>query len=229
MKKLTKAENNELAVLLQAKAQEKAKTEPIKAEKVDASLHGLCVKMVQAEGKFDMAQNAVYVTFKAYVIAYLPLGARMAAHAAATLDIKTTYGEARAPAAIQRITMLNNIRTIAHGKAATRNTPAQPAQGIETVLEVLETMTSLPALKKALGLMKSAPHGATGIAKHTISNKAPAKPVKAGDVVIPSTRAEAIKAACRILETVAANFLTISKDSALLKEVQNVVAHLKAA
>ena len=229
MKKLTKSENSELAVLLQARAQEKAKAEPVKAEKVDASLHGLCVKMVQAEGKFDMAQNAVYATFKAYVIAYLPLGARMPAHIAATLDIKTTYGDSRAPAAIQRITMLNNIRTIAHGKAATRNTPVQLAQGVDTVLEALEACTSLPALKKALGLMKTATHGATGVTKHTISDKAPAKPIKASEVQIPSTRAEAIKAACRILETVAANFLTISKDSALLDEVQTVIAHLKAA
>lgn len=227
-KKLTKSENNELALLLQTKAQEKAKAEPVKVEKVDASLHGLCVKMVQAEGKWDMAQNAVYATFKNYVIAYLPLGVRLATHAAATLDIKTTYGEARAPAAIQRITMLNNIRTIAHGKSATRDTAVQPAQGIDKVLECLEACGSLPALKKALGLMKTETHGTTGVAKHSTA-KAPAKPAKASDVVIPSTRAEAIKAACRILETVAANFLTISKDGALLAEVQSVVKHLKAA
>jgi hypothetical protein len=232
---LSAKDNNELATILQGKAQDAAKATPkAKPEAVDKGLHGLCVKMVQAEGKFDMAQNAVYASFKAYAIAALPLIERYAAHAAALVDIKTTYGAARVPAAIQRITMLNNIRTIAWGKAASRNTPAQPAQGAQVVLEALEACGSLPALKTALTLLKTATHGATGVAKVTANGakaKAAAKvaPVKAEDVVIPGTREEAIKAACRILEMVSTTFLTISEDSATIAKVAEVVKMLRAA
>jgi hypothetical protein len=230
--KLTAADNTALAVLLQGKAQEAAKATPkAKPEAVDKGLHGLAVKMVQAEGKFDMAQNAVYTTFKLYVIAALPIIARLPAHIAACTDIRTTYGADRAPAAIQRVTMLNNIRTIAHGKAATRNTPAQAAQGANVVLEALEACASLPALKAALTLLKSETHGATGVAKHNTKAKPTQSkaPVKADDVQIPGTRAEAIKAACRILEMVSTTFLTLSKDSATINEVAKVVKMLRAA
>ena len=233
--KLPAKDANELATILQGKAQEAAqKTGKVQPEAVDKSLHGLCVKMVQAEGKFDIAQNAVYATFKNYAIAALPLIERYAVHAAALVDIKATYGAARAPAAIQRITMLNNIRTIAWGKAASRNTPAQPAQGAQVVLEALEACGSLPALKTALALLKTEKHGATGIAKVTANGEkatgiAKIIPTKAEDVVLPGTRAEAIKAACRILEMVSTNFLTISKDSATIAEVEKVVKMLRAA
>jgi len=230
--KLSQADNTALAVLLQGKAQEAAqKVTKAKPEAVDKGLHGLAVKMVQAEGKYDVALNGVYSSFKSYVIAALPIIARLPAHIAACTDIRTTYGAARAPAAIQRVTMLNNIRTIAHGKAATRTTPAQPAQGANVILEALEACASLPALKAALTLLKTETHGATGVAKHSTKAK-PAKasaPAKAEDVQIPGTRAEAIKAACRILEMVSTTFLTISKDSATIDEVAKVVKMLRAA
>ena len=226
--KLTPAANNELVALLQGKAQEAAPATKSKPEAVDKGLHSLCLKMVSADVRFDTAQNAVYETFKAYVQAALPVIERYAAHAAALLDIKTTYGEARAPAAIQRITMLNNIRTIAWGKAASRSTPAQPAQGAQVVLEALESCTSLPALKSALSTLKTATHGSTGVPKLPKA-VATSKPIKAEQVVMPSTRDEAIKAACRILEMVSTTFLTISKDSATIAEVAKVVKMLRAA
>lgn len=227
------AQTQEIADLLKVAAakgaQEAPKAAPVKPEAVDKGLHALALKMVSAEAAHDKAANAVYATFKAYAIAALPIIAKSGAHMAAVLDIRTCYGEARVAAAIQRITMLNNMRTIAHGKPASRNTAAQAAQGVDLVISTLETCTSLPALKKALTLLKTEKHAATGVAKHTISDKPKAAPVKASDVVIPSTRAEAIKAACRILEMVSATFLTISKDAETIQEVAKVVKLLKAA
>lgn len=210
---------------------DKAK-EKVKPEAVDKGLHALALGMAKSEGNYDKALNAVYTAFKDYALAALPIIERMPAHVAALQDIRSVFGEARKPAAIQRITMLNNIRTIAYGKPATRDTAAQEAQGVEGVIEALNACTSLPALKQALSGMKTITHGAQGVAKgvtvkaHTKS--APAEKVKAEDVVIPSTRAEAIKAACRMLEFISNTFLNAGTDSELVLEVADVVEHLKA-
>lgn len=210
------------------------KTEPKRAPKVapeavDKSLHTLAVVMAKAEGAHDKALNAVYTTFKQYALAALPIVARLPAHAAALEDIKAVFGEARKPAAIQRITMLNNMRKIAYGAPATRDTAEQGAQGVECVVEVLNTVTSMPALKKALSAMKMVKHAAQGVAKVEPKGKkaAPSAPVKAEDVQIPSTRAEAIKAACRMLEFISSTFLKPGTDSDLVLEIDDVVEHLK--
>lgn len=240
-KKLTPAENNELATLLQGKAVDHAKAEAAKAKADNAalaastvqSLHTLAVKMATSEGALDKAHNAVYQSFKAYALVALPLIVKSAAHEAAIKDIHSAFGEARKAAAIQRVTMLNNMRTIVHGKAATRDTAAQPAQGMDIVQQALDACTALPALKSALVALKSAKHAATGVAKTEPKAKAEkavtAKPVKAEDVQIPSTRAEALKAACRILEMVARDYFTLSDNRKEIDQVNAVVAMLKKA
>lgn len=217
-----------------------AKAEPKRVPKaapeaVDKSLHALAVTMAKAEGTYDKALNAVYTTFKNYALAALPIIERMPAHTAALQDIHAVFGEARKPAAIQRVTMLNNMRKIAYGAPATRDTEAQPAQGTERVIEALNACTSLPALKQALTQLKTVKHAATGKAKVTASGEkakaasAPkAAPVKAEDVQIPGTRAEAIKAACRMLEFISKTFLQAGTDADLVLEVADVVEHLKA-
>jgi len=227
--KLSAKDNNELVAILKGKAAQPVKVAKLELEAVDKGIHGLAVKMASAEANHDKALNAVYTTFATYAAVELVISERLAAHNAAIADLYKVYTEARKPAAIQRVTMLNNMRTIAHGKAATRDTAAQPAQGMDKVLAVLSTCKSLPELKTALSSMKSVTHAAQGVAK--VSPKATAKAVtlKADDVAIPSTREEAIKAACRILEYVSTNFLTLSKDQATIKEVEKVITMLSKA
>jgi hypothetical protein len=235
MAKKLNARDSEIAALLQAtqaaKDQAAIKTakERMKPEAVDKALHSLAVDMVKAEGSYDKALNAVYTTFKLYALAALPIIARLPAHAAALQDIKAVYGQARKPAAIQRVTMLNNMRKIAYGAPATRDTAAQAAQGVDIVTEALEACTSLPALKAALSALKTEKHGAQGVAK-TVKVQAHTKaaPVKADDVQIPSTRAEAIKAACRMLKFISDTFLSAGSDAELVLEVADVVEHLEA-
>lgn len=232
------SDKKELRALILADAA--AKAEPKRAPKaqpeaVDKSLHVLAVTMAKAEGTYDKALNAVYTTFKNYALAALPIIERMPARTAALQDIHDVFGEARKPAAIQRVTMLNNMRKIAYGAPATRDTPAQAAQGQERVIEALNACASLPALKQALTAMKEVKHAATGKPKVTESGAkakaakaAPSAPVKADDVQIPGTRAEAIKAACRLLEFVSKTFLSAGTDADLVLEVADVVEHLKA-
>ncbi len=215
-------------------AEVKEAKEKLAPETVDKGLHALAVSMVKAEANHDKAVNAVYASFKAYVLAALPIIERMPAHVAALQDIRAVYGEARKPSAIQRVTMLNNIRAIAYGRPATRDTAAQEAQGIECVIEAFTACTSMPALKAALSALKIVKHGGQGVAKVTTSGEKakatskPAAPAKADDMVLPSTRAEAIKAACRMLEFISSTFLNAGSDSDLVLEVADVVEHLKA-
>lgn len=222
--KLAAKDASELATILKGKAQ--VKPEKVKPEAVAPALHKLAVSMAAADSKVASAENAVYAAFKAYAMAALPIIVKSAAHLAAVTDIKAVYGVAREAAGIQRITMLNSIRTIAHGKAATRSTAAQPAQGVDVVIEALDACESLPALRKALQLMKLEAHGATGKAKHGTDKPQATGKVKADAVVIPESRAEAIKAACRILEYVKTHILKVS-ESAISDEVEHVIATLR--
>ncbi|MHB0965295.1 MAG: hypothetical protein ACYC36_02465 [Bellilinea sp.] len=239
-KKLTPAQNATLAKLAQIEAQaikkdvdKQAVTRAAKIapETVSKDLHALAVSMSKADLSFDKALNAVYASFKAYAIAALPIIGRMPAHAAALADIKKVYGDARKAAAIQRITMLNNMRKIAYGTEATRDTPAQAAQGIHAVYDVLEKCASLPDLKKALTAMKQVKHAATGKAKTEpkAAKAAPAAKTSASDMPIPNSRAEAIQAACRILQLVSNTHLKAGTDSELVLEIEDVIEHLKRA
>lgn len=203
--------------------------EACKPEAVDKGLHSLALSMAKAEGSYDKALNAVYTAFKDYALAALPIIERMPAHIAALQDIKAVFGEARKPAAIQRVTMLNNIRKIAYGAPATRDTPAQAAQGLDVVKDALNAATSLPALKQALGAMKEVKHAAQGVAK-TVKVEAHKKsaPVKADDVEIPGTRSEAIKAAVRMLAFISKTFLLAGTDADLISDIEEVSAALIA-
>jgi hypothetical protein len=206
-----------------------AHKEARKPEAVDKGLHSLALSMAKAEGSYDKALNAVYTAFKDYALAALPIIERMPAHLAALQDIKAVFGEARKPAAIQRVTMLNNIRKIAYGAPATRDTPAQAAQGLGVVKDALNACTSLPALKQALGAMKEVKHAAQGVAKTgKVEAHKKAAPVKAEDVEMPSTRKEAIKAAVRMLAFISKTFLSAGTDAELIGDIEEVSEALTA-
>lgn len=224
MKTKTKkaAKVNALVAILQPVA---VKAEKQKAEVVAPALHKLAVSMAQADSKVLSAENAVYAAFKAYVMAALPIIASAPAHLAALADIKAVYGAAREAAGIQRCTMLNSVRTIAHGKDATTRNPAQVAQGVDIVIEALDACESLPALRKALQLLKLTTHGATGVTKHSADKAQATGKVKADSVVIPESRAEAIKAALRIMEYVAV--LLKPSEIAVSDELRHVAETLR--
>ena len=215
--------------IAQAKKDAPKRTSKPEPEDVDKNLHSLAIKMANSEGAYDKALNAVYATFKDYAIAALPIIERTPAHTAALQDIRKVFGEARKPAAIQRVTMLNNMRKIAYGASETRGTAAQDAQGVQIVLDALEACKSMPVLKQALTKLKSIEHASTGVVKGvTVKAKvASSAPVKAADVVIPETRGEAIKAACRMLKFISETFLSAGSDSELVLEVADVIEHLQ--
>ena len=224
-------------------AQQLVKSEAVKAEKVqlekcDTALHALAQAMLKSEVGYSKAVNGVFLSFADYVRAALPIVARLPAHAASLADIKLVFGEARKSTAIQRVTMLNNIRGIAYGRLATNTTPAMPAQGVTVILDALNACSTMPALRDALALLKPFKHGSTGQTrlpgasdvKPPKTSLAPplVEPVTASTMPVPGTRLEAIKAACRILEFVSTTFLSAGSDSDLVLEVADVVEKLRA-
>ena len=236
-KKLNKAELNETARLIlaaNAKAGKKDTTEKAKPEPVQLSIstHKLIEACAKSEAGYDKAVNTVCMTFAALVRGVIVECASNAVRQAVIVDIYRTFGDARKPAAIQRITMLNNCITIAHGKAATKDTPAQPAQGVEVVEQALQAVSTLPALKKALTLLKVAKHGATGSVKPKDSAKADKGAAKADkgaqEVKLPDTRKAALDTMARLLNDVARVHLKTA-DHALILEIDKVVKMLKAA
>lgn len=233
-KKLNKMDLEIASLLRIAQAKNKGAQETVKhvksvPETVDKSAHAAILKMVNAEVASNKAVNAVYAAFKALIVVALPLMNRTAAHAAIMVDLHKTYGEARKSAAIQRITMLNNCRTICYGKAASRDTPAQEARGAQVILDALDTCTSLPDLKHALTITKSAKHGATGVAKVEPKVKADkAAPSVKGELVLPDTREAALTAVVRMLQVCARVHLKTA-DHELVLEIDKVVKMLKAA
>jgi len=236
-KKMTKSELNETARLIlaaNAKAGAKDTTAKAKPEPVQlsASTHKLIEACAKSEVGFDKAVNAVYMTFASLVRGVIVECASNAVRQAVIVDIYRTFGDARKPAAIQRITMLNNCIKIAHGAPATKDTPAQAAQGIEAVEQALTASATLPALKKALQIMKSAKHGATRKVKpkdEAKADKAPAKVSEgAQEVKLPDTRKAALDTMARLLQDVARVHLKTA-DHALVLEIDKVVKMLKAA
>jgi hypothetical protein len=128
---------------------------------------------------------------------------------------------------VQLVGVVNNARHIAYGKAATRDKGAEVAQGLDVVYSALDTASSIKTLKSALAAMKTEKHASQGVAK--IEPKATkVSPVKADDVQIPSTRVEALNAACRILAFVSSTFLQAGTDAELIGEVDEVIQALKA-
>lgn len=196
---------------------------------VDKGAHAAILKLANAETASNKAINAVYTAYKNMVTVTLPLLNSTAAHAAILVDIHKTYGEARKSVAIQRITMLNNCRTICYGKAASRDVPAQEAQGAQVVLDALETCTSIPALYKALSLLKTVKHAAAGVAKVEPKAKVETAAASAkGGLALPDTRKEALAAVARMLQMCARTHLKTA-DHELVLEIDKVVKMLKAA
>lgn len=214
----------------EAKAQPAPKAVKAAPEQVNPTLHTLAIKMASADASHTKAINAVFLTFRDYCIAALPVIARQAAHTAAIVDIYKAFGVNRKAAGIQRVTLLNNIRKIAYGCAATRDTAEQAGQGADVVLKALQGCNSIPALKAELSLLKTVKHAATGVAK--VAPKAVVKAVqastaKASDIVIPAQPVELLHAVERILQAYSTHVLTLSAaDDAKRKAIETCLAIL---
>jgi hypothetical protein len=214
----------------EAKAQPAHKAVKAAPEQVNHTLHTLAVKMASADASHTKAVNAVFLTFREYCIAALPVIARQAAHNAAIVDIYKAFGVDRKSAGIQRVTLLNNIRKIAYGCAETRGTPEQVGQGAEVVLKALKGCNSIPALKVELSLLKTVKHGATGKAKtepKAVVKAVQASTAKASDIVIPAQPVELLHAVDRILQAYSTHVLTLSvQDDVKRKAIETCLASL---
>lgn len=136
-----------------------------------------------------------------------------------------------------KIAMFRNAYTIAHGKEATRDTPAHKAQGFQAVQAVIDKCATVTELKRALPHAKLNTHGATNkpkLAKATVKLTAKQQ-AKAGgltaDELKKKTRPEAFKAMLAILKAFEIEFLHLTnvKDLPIMEEVNKLIGILKAA
>ena len=225
----------ELRDLLIEAAQKKA--EPVKHEKpvpqqCNNAVHAAIVAVCRAEEAATRADGKRYPAFKEMLKLALPLMADAGQWAAIVIDLHQAMKARNLPAVgVQLVGVVNNARHIAYGRTATRDKAAEPAQGIEAVFTAMDAVTSMKTLKALLAASKVEKHASQGVAKLEPKAKpkaATVSPVNADDVQIPSTRAEALKAACRILAFVSSTFLQAGSDADLIGEVEDVIEQLKA-
>lgn len=221
----TSANKAELKDLLLQAAQKPA------PRHVNPEVHNAIVLIGRAEEAASKADGKRYPAFKDMLRLALPLMADAGQWAAITIDLHTALKARNLPAVgVQLVGVVNNARHIAYGKAATRDKGAELAQGLEVVYQALDAATSVKTLKAALAAMKTEKHASQGVAKTApkAAKAAPVAPTKAEDVQIPSTRKEALAAACRILAFVSSTFLSAGTDAELIGEVEDVIEGLKA-
>lgn len=234
LKTFTAANKGELRDLLLQAAQSKAQV--VKAEKpvvqvCNAKVHAAIVTIGRMEEAHNKADGKRYPAFREMLRLALPLMADAGQWSAIVVDLHKTLKARNLPTVgVQLVGVVNNARHIAYGKAATRDKGLEPAQGLDVVYVALDAATSVKTLKAALAAMKIEKHASQGVPKVTpkVAKVLPSAPVKADDVQIPSTRIEALKAACRILAFVSSTFLSAGTDADLIGEVEEVIAGLKA-
>lgn len=221
------------ALLMQA-AQTKAqvvKTEKPVPQSCNAQVHAAIVVIGRMEEAHTKADGKRYPAFKEMLRLALPLMADAGQWSAIVIDLHQALKARNLPAVgIQLVGVVNNARHIAYGKAATRDKGAEVAQGLDVVYTALDAATSIKSLKSALAAMKTEKHASQGVAKTEpkVAKVSPSAPVKAEDVQIPSTRVEALNAACRILAFVSSTFLQAGTDAELIGEIEEVLQGLKA-
>ena len=209
-----------------ATAEQTTKVEP---QHCDKNVHIAIVAVARAEEGALKADGKRYPAFADMLRAALPLMGDSGQWAAIIVDIHTTFKlRDMSTVGVQLVGIVNNARHIAYGKAATKDKGTEPAQGYDVVFNAIDKATSIITLKTALAALKVEKHASQGVPKPT---KGEAKPKvatgKAEDIAIPGTRAEALKAACRILNAVLTNYLTLSEDAELIEEVQDVIEQLE--
>ena len=212
------------------------KAHVVKAEKpvpqsCNAQVHAAIVTIGRMEEAHNKADGKRYPAFKEMLRLALPLMADAGQWSAIVIDLHQALKARNLPAVgVQLVGVVNNARHIAYGKAATRDKGAEVAQGLDVVYSALDAATSIKTLKSALAAMKTEKHASQGVAKTEpkAAKVSPSAPVKADDVVIPSTRVEALNAACRILAFVSSTFLQAGTDAELIGEIEEVLQGLKA-
>ena len=229
----TAANKAELKDLLIQATQTKAQVvveKPI-AQSCNSEVHAAIVTIGRMEEAHNKADGKRYPAFKEMLRLALPLMADAAQWSAIVIDLHQTL-KARnlSSVGVQLVGVVNNARHIAYGKAETRDKGPELAQGIDVVVAALDKATSIKTLKSALAGMKLEKHASQGVAK-TEPKAAKAEPsatVRADEVQMPSTRVEALNAACRILSFVSSTFLQAGTDAELICEINDVLEGLKA-
>jgi hypothetical protein len=228
------ANKGELKALLMQAAQTKAqvvKTEKPVAQVCNSQVHAAIVVIGRTEETANKADGKRYPAFKEMLRLALPLMADAGQWSAIVIDLHQALKARNLPAVgVQLVGVVNNARHIAYGKAATRDKGIEFSQGLDVVYTALDAATSIKTLKSALAAMKTEKHASQGVAKTEpkAAKAAPSASVKADDVQIPSTRVEALNAACRILAFVSSTFLQAGTDAELIGEIEEVLQGLKA-
>lgn len=192
------------------------------------SIKVLVTAMYKADAVHGKSALAVLHTYNDFL--RVALAEPMAKKAIAELCelITQTYRSMEAEGKA-KIAMFRNAYIIAHGREATRDTPAQPAQGFEAVQAVVDTCATVTDLKRKLPHAKLVKHGATGTPK--LPKVKAVKPVPAVLTEATQTRPEAFRSVVALLKAFNNEFLHLAnaKDLPIMEEVEKLVALLKAA
>jgi hypothetical protein len=208
----------------------KVKAKAMKIKREPVACHALIAadfKAVKNTGRADVTE---YAAFKSVLLA-APLS-DLAGLRAVQFDIKQTFGDAFKDAASIRCTMLSNARKVEHG--GTVDKQVIKGKGRAALLEAVDSVQSIRELRRVLTAakpeaLKDSRGGATTppttVKPKTDKNSKTLAP----SVTVPTERAEALAAAVKVLEFVAAEFLTFQGDAATLDSINNTIKLIKAA
>jgi hypothetical protein len=198
------------------------------------SIKNLVSAMYKADAVHGKSALAVLKAYNAFLAEVLKAPMTVKAQAEVCELITQTYRSMEAEGKA-KISMFKNAYIIAHGKEATRHTPAQQAQGFPAVQAVIDKCATMTDLKRQLPHAKLAKHGSTNKPKLPKAKQTAKQQIKAG-VLTPeelkkATRPEAFKAMLALLKAFEVEFLHLAnaKDLPVIEEVNKLVGLLKAA
>jgi hypothetical protein len=211
------------------KASPKAKPAKQAKKVVNITYHALIVADYKASLNTSKAGASEYETFKAVLLA-VDLS-QTAELKAAQADIKKTFGEGMADSATIRCTMLNNARKVEFGAVVDKH--QVKGAGRAALVKAVESVKSIRELRKAIAAAKpeALKDNRGGKKAPAKTNEKPASDVKhiAEGLDMPLDRKAAIEAACKVLEFVATNYLTLAENSTALTSTYATVKLLKSA
>lgn len=194
---------------------------------LEAAIH----KMVVADhNAYVGAEKAGQTMFQAFAGLLLALRLNDAVQVNMVCqDMFATYGDAGKDAAQIRVNLINNARKVEFGRAATKDKPAVKGRGRATLVSTVHSVTSIRELRKALTEAK--PEGlkdSRGGSNKKAEVKPDAKASKSNIVELPSKKADAFEAACKVLEF-CEKFLSPGTDASLLGVLSGAVKALRDA
>lgn len=184
---------------------------PIEARKAIAGL-------AKAQTAFHKADGARKTHYDAMQAVCVPLMVDLAIRVAILQCVKAEFERVGLKSVgVQVATMLNGACAVAHGRVATRDSAAIPAQGMEAITAAAAATTTVIALKSAIAALKGT-HGAQG----KVNPKGAPVAVKGAAIGKLETP---VQIAVRMLRALP---LLPGSDLELLREVDDLIEHLQA-